>query len=73
MDAAYNLARWLVRDDHDVFMWPMAGDTTSAERIEAEHGYNVDQLTVAGMNCWVVSDLNQQELDRFARLIRAKG
>ncbi len=57
----------------NVFMWPMAGDTTSAERIEAEHGYNVDQLTVAGMNCWVVSDLNQQELDRFARLIRAKG
>src|SRR5208283_321921 len=57
----------------NVFMWPTAGDTTSAERIETEHGYNVDQLTVAGMNCWVVSDLNQQELDRFARLIRAKG
>ena len=57
----------------NVFMWPTAGDTTSAEKIETEHGYNVDQLTVAGMNCWVVSDLNQQELDRFARLIRAKG
>ena len=57
----------------NVFMWPTAGDATSAERIETEHGYHVEQLTVAGMNCWVVSDLNQQELDRFARLIRAKG
>jgi anti-sigma factor RsiW len=57
----------------NVFMWPTAGDTTSAERIETEHGYHVEQLTVAGMNCWMVSDLNQQELDRFAELIRAKG
>ena len=57
----------------NVFMWPTAGDTTSAERIETEHGYHVEQLTFAGMNCWVVSDLNLQELDRFAMLIRAKG
>ena len=28
---------------------------------------------VAGMNCWVVSDLNQQELDKFAELIRARA
>jgi anti-sigma factor RsiW len=57
----------------NVFMWPTAGTATSAERIETEHGYNVDQLMVAGMNCWVVSDLNQQELDKFADLIRARG
>jgi anti-sigma factor RsiW len=57
----------------NVFMWPSAGDTTSAERIETEHGYNVEQLIVGGMNCWVVSDLNPQELDKFAELIRASG
>jgi anti-sigma factor RsiW len=57
----------------NVFMWPSAGDTTSAERIETEHGYNVEQLIVAGMNCWVVSDLNSLELDKFAQLIREKG
>jgi anti-sigma factor RsiW len=57
----------------NVFMWPTAGTATSAERIETEQGYNVDQLMVAGMNCWVVSDLNQQELDKFADLIRARG
>ena len=54
-------------------MWPSAGAATSAERIETEHGYNVEQLTVAGMNCWVVSDLNSQELDKFTELIRARG
>jgi anti-sigma factor RsiW len=57
----------------NVFTWPNTGDTTSAERIETQHGYNVEQLTTAGMNCWVVSDLNQQELDKFAELLRAKG
>ncbi|MGC2494547.1 anti-sigma factor family protein [Candidatus Binatus sp.] len=57
----------------NVFMWPSAGETTSAERIETEHGYNVEQMTVAGMNCWVVSDLNPVELGKFAGLIRAKG
>lgn len=57
----------------NVFMWPSAGDTTSAERIETEHGYNVEQLIVGGMNCWVVSDLNPLELDKFAQLIRTKG
>lgn len=57
----------------NVFMWPTTGTATSAERIETEHGYNVEQMTVAGMNCWVVSDLNPVELDKFAGLIRAKG
>jgi anti-sigma factor RsiW len=57
----------------NVFMWPAARDQTNPERVETEHGYHVDQLTVAGMNCWVVSDLNQQELDKFAELVRARG
>jgi anti-sigma factor RsiW len=57
----------------NVFMWPSAGTATSVQRIETEHAYNVEQLTVGGMNCWVVSDLNEQELDNFAGLLRAKG
>ena len=57
----------------NVFMWPSAGDATSAERIETAHGYHVEQMMVAGMNCWVVSDLNQIELDKLAGLIRAKA
>jgi anti-sigma factor RsiW len=57
----------------NVFMWPSGGHETSAESIETEHGYHVEQLIVAGMNCWLVSDLNQQGLDQFAGLLRAKG
>ena len=57
----------------NVFMWPTAGAASSATRVETEHGYNVEQMTVAGMNCWIVSDLNPQELDKFAGLVRAKG
>ncbi len=53
----------------NVFMWPSAGDVTSAERIGKKHGYNVEQLIVAGMNCWIVSDLNQDELNKFAELL----
>ncbi len=57
----------------NVFMWPTAGASSSAARVETEHGYNVEQMMVAEMNCWIVSDLNPQELGKFAGLIRAKG
>jgi anti-sigma factor RsiW len=57
----------------NVFMWPSATTTTSAERVEPSQGYNVEQLMVAGMNCWVVSDLNPAELKIFAELLRAHG
>ena len=57
----------------NVFMWPSAGGTASAERIETEHGYNVVQVMLSGMDCWVVSDLNPHELDKFAALIRAQS
>jgi anti-sigma factor RsiW len=57
----------------NVFTWPSPKAATSVATLEAEHGYNVQQLTVGGMNCWVVSDLNRQELDKFAALLRARG
>ncbi len=57
----------------NVFMWPASDTTTAVERIESEHGYNVEQTTVAGMNCWVVSDLNQVELKKFADLLHSRG
>ena len=57
----------------NVFMWPNTGAAMSVESIETEHGYNVEHPMVVGMNCWVVSDLNQQELDKFAELLRASS
>ncbi len=58
----------------NVFVWPrIRAGSSRFGKIEPENGYNVDQLVVAGMNCWVVSDLNRQELDKFAALLRTKG
>jgi len=57
----------------NVFMWPAGNAATSGQHFETQHGYHVEQLTVAGVNCWIVSDLNQQELDKFADLLRARG
>ncbi len=58
----------------NVFMWPrIRVGSSGIRKIETENGYNVDQLIVAGMNCWVVSDLNRQELDKFAALLRTEA
>jgi anti-sigma factor RsiW len=56
----------------NVFMWPVAGVRTGAERVETQQGYNVHRMIVGGMNCWIVSDLNQQELKRFGELLRSR-
>jgi len=58
----------------NVFMWPsLRAGSNGAEKIETENGYNIDGLIASGMNCWVVSDLNRQELDKFAALLRTEG
>jgi anti-sigma factor RsiW len=57
----------------NVFMWPATGAASSAGLVQTEHGYHIEQLRVAGMNCWLVSDMNSQELDKFASLLRAQS
>ena len=57
----------------NVFMWSAAGVVMSPESIGTEHGYNVEHPMVMGMNCRVVSDLNRQEFDKFAELLRASS
>jgi anti-sigma factor RsiW len=57
----------------NVFMWPAERRPTSAANGQTVQGYNVEVLALAGMNCWVVSDLNRNELDKFAELLRTQG
>jgi len=57
----------------NVFMWPVSSGATSAGTTKTQQGYNVEQLTVAGIDCWVVSDLNKRELAEFAQLLRSRG
>jgi anti-sigma factor RsiW len=57
----------------NVFMWPLAGEAAGSGKIQTQQGYNLKQTVVAGMNCWIVSDLNQTELAKFGELLRTRG
>jgi len=57
----------------NVFMWPAAPEAAHSAKIETQQGYNLEQIAVAGMNCWIVSDLNPTELAKFGELLRARG
>src|SRR6266853_1455118 len=51
----------------DVFVWPV--ETQKTERELARDGFNIERFVRNGMGFWVVSDLNRNELDDFARLL----
>lgn len=54
----------------NVFMWPDAGAAPTSITAPPRQGYNVEQIAIGGMNCYVVSDLNDAELKQFADLLR---
>jgi anti-sigma factor RsiW len=53
----------------NVFIWPSA---EAAAPIDARsiRGFHVRRWTANGMSLWAVSDLNDQELDQFARALQ---
>ncbi len=55
----------------NVYVWPAPGlgDVNVGETVR--QGYNMLHWTRAGMNWWIVSDLNAEELKSFANLLRA--
>ncbi len=50
----------------DAFVWPASGE--EQRKSDSRNGYNVVHWTHAGMTWWLVSDLNREELERFAAL-----
>ena len=55
----------------DVFVWP---STREAQKTAyARDGFNVQHFARGGMRYWVISDLNKNELDDFAKLIRGQS
>ena len=54
----------------DVFVRPATH--ASKETAAARDGFNVEHFAREGMRYWIVSDLNRNELDDFARLIAAR-
>jgi anti-sigma factor RsiW len=60
------------RDKHliNVYVWPSLRDSETSLKTASDQGYHLYHWTAAGMNYWVVSDLNREDLQRFVRLIR---
>jgi anti-sigma factor RsiW len=58
----------------NLFMWP-AGSTSGSARISelTRMGYNVVHFRKDAMECWLVSDTQTSELERFAKLIESNS
>ena len=57
----------------NVFVWPAVDGSQSAVEITAHDGYNLLHWRRGGMNYWMASDLNAQEMGDFARLLRGES
>jgi anti-sigma factor (TIGR02949 family) len=54
----------------NLFVWPEGGTESSELQQVARQGYNLIHWSSAGMNHWLVSDLNAAELHELAQLLR---
>ena len=54
------------------FVWPASGSESSRPRNLTENGYNLIHWKSQGMEHWVISDLNDNELRVLAQLLQAK-
>jgi anti-sigma factor RsiW len=60
------------RNQHfiNLFVWPSNDSATEKEEQLARQGYNLIHWDQAGMTYWLVSELNQPELQECARLLK---
>jgi len=63
------------RDKHviNVFVWPADNSGQTGGPIKTLQGYHVIRWASSGMNFWVVSDLEQNQLAKFTDLLRASA
>ena len=54
----------------NLYVWPAGGASEASVKTAFHQGYHLVHWTTAGMNYWVVSDLNNEDLQRFVQLIR---
>jgi anti-sigma factor (TIGR02949 family) len=57
----------------NVFVWPNPNEREAFSSVRSERGFHVIRATHSGMEFWVVSDLNADELTAFARLLTGHG
>ncbi len=56
----------------NVFVWPTKGTRNSRARNVSMSGYNLIHWQSAGMEYWVISDLNDNELRAFAQMLQSE-
>jgi anti-sigma factor RsiW len=54
----------------NVFIWPATSDAEAPVRTLTRQGFHLFHWTSAGLAYWVISDLNDQELQQFVQLLR---
>lgn len=54
----------------NVFSWPADAERDASPSRDTRHGYNLLHWRTGGLEYWVVSDLNADELEEFATLLR---
>ena len=54
----------------NLFVWPSNGGTVKQENQLTLQGYNLIHWTKSGMTYWLISELNQPELNECARLLK---
>ena len=61
------------RDKHviNVFIWPSGSSTQNSSPIETQQGYHLIHWVTAGMNFWIVSDLETSQLAKFTNLLKS--
>jgi anti-sigma factor RsiW len=55
----------------NVFSWPAPGDDRAASS-ETRNGFHLLHLRQGGIEQWIVSDLNLQELEEFSRRYQSR-
>jgi anti-sigma factor RsiW len=54
----------------NLYVWPATGKADTSEKQETRDGYNILHWTRAGMTYWTISDLANNEMERFADLLQ---
>ncbi len=55
----------------NLFIWPASSLSDTATVVLEQQGYHVLHWRQSGMNYWVVSELNEKELQEFAQQVRS--
>ena len=56
----------------NVFVWPGAAGSISAQTIAPRQGYNIMRWSRGGFQFWAVSDVSAQDLAEFVRLLETR-